>query len=91
MKMPEPHLPRFRPRIGARGIFRVGVVVLALILLGNLAVITFAWSQHPKTDGGLVVVLWGLSLGGLVLLWRLWRAAPQGGSAPPPATPGKPH
>jgi len=90
VKLPDPNLPRLRLPIGARGVFRLGLLVLGALIAGNLAVITFAWSQHPKTDGSLIAVLWVLSLVGLVLLGWLWKAAPQGSRAPP-APPGRPH
>ena len=53
----------------------LGVVVLALILVGNLALITVSWA--PRGSGRVYAVLatlWILALIALRLLLRLWRA-----------------
>ena len=76
---------------------RVGAALwtrrLALLILGaitgcNLAVMTFAWSHHPKAGGGgILAVFWILSLGAFFALFRLWQA-PSQGSAAPAGSPG---
>jgi predicted membrane channel-forming protein YqfA (hemolysin III family) len=53
----------------------IGVVVLVLILVGNLALITF--SLAPRGDArvyAILVFLWILALVALLFLLRLWRA-----------------
>jgi len=72
-------LERFGAALWVR---RVAVLVLGGILAGNIAVITFAWSQHPAVGGGgILAAIWVLSLGALFILFRLWKA-PSAGSAP---------
>jgi membrane protein YdbS with pleckstrin-like domain len=51
------------------------VVVLALILVGNLAFITLSWAPHGGTQiVAVLACLWILALVALVFLLRLWRA-----------------
>jgi hypothetical protein len=53
----------------------LGVAVLAVGLVGNLALITFSWAPHGGARVyAIVALLWILALGALVLLVRLWRA-----------------
>ena len=54
-----------------RGLY---VVVLALILVGNLALITFSWAPQGGTRIYLKLgFLWILALIALLFLLRLWR------------------
>jgi hypothetical protein len=76
------HLSRLE-RFGAGLWFRrVAVLVLAAIVAANLAVVTFAWSQHPEAGGGgILAVIWVLSAGAGYILLRLWRAPSPDSSA----------
>ena len=61
---------------------RVAVLVLAVIVAVNLAVVTFAWSQHPQVGGGgMLAVIWVLSVGAGFVLLRLWRAPSPGAAS----------
>ena len=70
---------------------RVAVLILGAIVTINLAVVTFAWSQHPAAGGGgILTAIWLLSLGAGFILARLWRlrapaASHANGNATPPA------
>jgi hypothetical protein len=85
--MPSNHMSRLG-RFGAGlWIRRVAVLVLAVIVVANLAVVTFAWSQHPRAGGGgMLAVIWILSIGAGFILLRLWRA-PSPGAASSAAAP----
>jgi hypothetical protein len=53
----------------------VAVSVLALILVGNLVLITFSWAHQGGTRiYALLAILWILALVGILFLLRLWRA-----------------
>jgi predicted membrane channel-forming protein YqfA (hemolysin III family) len=53
----------------------LGVVLLALILVGNLAFITFSWVPRGGARVyAILVFLWILALVALLFLLRLWRA-----------------
>ncbi len=53
----------------------LGVVVLALILVGNLALITVSWVPHGGSQVyAILATLWMLALIALRFLLRLWRA-----------------
>lgn len=53
----------------------LGVVVLALILVGNLALITVSWAPHGGARVyAMLATLWILALIALRFLLRLWRA-----------------
>jgi len=55
-----------------RGLY---VAALALILLGNLALITFNWAPQGGTRIYVTLsFLWFLALVALLLLLRIWRA-----------------
>jgi len=70
---------------------RVAVLILGVIVAANLAIVTFAWSQHPAIGGsGILGAIWLLSLGAGFILTRLWRvrapvASHANGSATPPS------
>jgi hypothetical protein len=53
----------------------LGVATLALILVGNLALITLSWAPRggARVDA-MLVFLWILALIALLFLLRLWRA-----------------
>jgi uncharacterized membrane protein len=52
---------------------RLCVVVLALILVGNLALITVTWAPLGGARiGAILALLWILALVALVFLMRLW-------------------
>jgi hypothetical protein len=54
-----------------RGLY---VAVLALILIGNLALITFSWAPQGGTRiYAMLAFLWILALVALLFLLRLWR------------------
>jgi hypothetical protein len=69
------YVSRFE-KIGAPPWVRgLAVAVLALIVVGSLALITFSWAPHG--DGrahSILVFLWVLALVALLFLLRLWRA-----------------
>jgi hypothetical protein len=53
----------------------LGISTLALILVGNLALITFSWAPQGGTRVyAILVFLWILALIALLFLLRLWRA-----------------
>ena len=59
------------PPTWVRGLY---VVVLALILVGNLALITFSWApQGGPRIYALLAFLWILALVALLFLLRIWR------------------
>jgi hypothetical protein len=66
-------LERLRaPPPWVRGLY---VVVLALGVVGNFALITFSWAPHGGARiYALLAFLWILALVALLLLLRLWRA-----------------
>jgi hypothetical protein len=68
-----PRLAKLRtaqPRV--RGLY---VAVLALILVGNLARITFSWAPQSGTRIYVVLAfLWILALVALLLTFRIWKA-----------------
>lgn len=64
----------------ARGL---ALAMLALILLGNLAAITFSWSHHNDAYKlAVLTFLWALASIDLFFLVRLWMAQVGGRGAP---------
>ena len=60
------------PPTWVRGVY---VALLALAVVGNLALITLSWAPQGGTRiYAVLVFLWILAVGALFFLFRIWRA-----------------
>jgi hypothetical protein len=69
------YVSRLEKRGAAPWVRGLGIVVLALIVVGNLVLITFSWSPRGGVRVyGALAFLWVIALVALLFLVRLWRA-----------------